>query len=322
MIGGGITAYEKYYPSLEVRRDAEATTMAFTREDGLKMLAVNGYGMTTLTPLTKFMAHMPLALAANRPGDSLIVAFGMGTTYRSALSWGGQVTAVDLVPSVPALFPYFHPDAAALAAGGRGRVVIDDGRRFLARTRTYYDVITVDPPPPVCSPASGLLYSGEFYAVAASRLKPGGVLQQWVPGSDFPDMIPAAARSLLESFPHVRAFVGVVGGGVHFLASASPLPRVNPAELARRLPPAARADLEEWGPEPTALKQAAAFLANEVDPRALLAEGALSPRISDDRPFNEYYLLRRLFPGALGRWNRALAVPLPQHGGAPQNIVK
>ena len=42
----------------EVRRDYEATVVA-TGEGMRKQLLVNGYGMTTLTPLTKVMAHLP-----------------------------------------------------------------------------------------------------------------------------------------------------------------------------------------------------------------------------------------------------------------------
>ena len=46
----------------------------------------------------------------------LIICFGMGTTFRSALSWGIPVTVVELVPKVPKLFPYYHPDGRALHA--------------------------------------------------------------------------------------------------------------------------------------------------------------------------------------------------------------
>ncbi len=44
-----------------------------------------------------------------------------------------------------------------------------------------YDVITIDPPPPLEAAASSLLYSEEFYRVARRKLRPGGILQQWLP---------------------------------------------------------------------------------------------------------------------------------------------
>ena len=69
----------------------------------------------------------------DRPAErALIVCFGMGTSYRSSLSWGIPTTAVGLVPSVPALFPEFHPDAAAiLASEGTQLARSGDARRLL-----------------------------------------------------------------------------------------------------------------------------------------------------------------------------------------------
>ncbi len=74
-----------------------------------KRLTVNGVGITYLTPMTKLMAHLPMAFLDHRPSSSLVVCFGMGTTYRSLMSWNVSTTAVELVPSVPHLFGYFHP---------------------------------------------------------------------------------------------------------------------------------------------------------------------------------------------------------------------
>jgi spermidine synthase len=103
------------------------------------------------------------------------------TTFRSLLSWNIDTTAVELVPSVPALFAQFHHNAVQLLASPRAHVVIDDGRRFLDRSTDLYEVI---PPPLAEAAASSLLYSKEFYATARARLCPDGVLQQWLPCAD------------------------------------------------------------------------------------------------------------------------------------------
>jgi len=39
----------------------------------------------------------------------------------------------------------------------------------------------IDPPPPVESSGSSLLYSEGFYEVAKRYLNPGGILQAWIP---------------------------------------------------------------------------------------------------------------------------------------------
>ena len=139
--------YEITFPVREVRRDYTATVLA-TGKGFDRNLLVNGVGMTSLTPITKYMAHLPLAFMSRPPQNGLVICFGMGTSFRSMLSWGIPTTAVDLVPSVPALFGYFHSDAAQLASSPLARIVVDDGRRFLDGSTQTYDVIIVDPPPP------------------------------------------------------------------------------------------------------------------------------------------------------------------------------
>ena len=45
-----------------------------------------GVAMTLLTPITKVMASMPLALLDHPPQNALAICFGMGTTHRSCMS--------------------------------------------------------------------------------------------------------------------------------------------------------------------------------------------------------------------------------------------
>src|SRR5207249_8126039 len=140
--------YEKKYPGAWVRRDPSATVIA-QGEGWNRDLLVNGLSMTRLNPITKYIAHLPLAFMTRPPRNGLVVCFGMGTTYRSLLSWGIPTTVVELVPSVPRMFWYYHSDARQLLTSQLSHVVIDDGRRYLERTTEQYDVITIDPPPPV-----------------------------------------------------------------------------------------------------------------------------------------------------------------------------
>lgn len=278
-----------YSDRTEVRRDYAATVIS-TGEGMERSLLVNGIGMTKLTPITKFMVHLPLAYHDGPPRSALIICFGMGTTYRSALSWDIDTTAVELVPSVPKAFGFYHADAAQCLANPRGRIVVDDGRRFLMRTREKFDVIVIDPPPPVESAGSSLLYSKEFYALAKQHLKPHGVIQAWFPGGE---VLTAQAilRSFRESFPYVRCFDSVQGWGSHLIGSLEPIEPLTAAQLAARMPPAAQRDLMEWsntGNLPDYL--------NEVLNREMPMDKVLNPDpnicVTDDRPFNEYFLLR------------------------------
>jgi len=284
--------YASQFSPREVRRDSTATVTATgsTREN--KRLLVNGVGMTALTPITKMIAHLPLAFLARPPKDALVICFGMGTTHRSMLSWGISSTAVELVPSVVSVFPFFHAGGAELLRSPRSQIVIDDGRFYLERSARNFDVIVLDPPPPVQAAASSLLYSKEFYAVARQHLRSDGILQQWYPGDSDPAIVAAMAKALRDSFPYVRAFGSGEGAGYHFLASLSPLPAVSASVLASRLPAAAAADLVEWAPASTAEDEFARVLSHEVSVDSLIELAPSTPALQDDRPVNEYFLLR------------------------------
>jgi len=274
-----------------VLRDHTATVVA-TGEGMHRRLLVNGFGITELTPTTKFMAHLPLSSLDHDPRRALVICFGMGTTFRSLLSWGIPTTAVELVPSVPKLFGFFHEDAAQLASSPLAHVVIDDGRAYLERSSEQFDVITIDPPPPVGAAGSSLLYSKEFYSVIRSHLSAGGILQQWLPYGDSMT-VSAVARALTESFPEVRVFGAVSGPGLHFLASSQPIPIRSATELAVRMPGAAQRDLIEWGPGTTSVENLNMVLQHEFPVSQMIERDPRAPALQDDHPVNEYYLLRR-----------------------------
>jgi spermidine synthase len=282
--------FEAQFDVRRVLRDSTATVIA-EGEGKDRRLLVNGMGMTVLTPITKMMAHLTLASLDHTPHRALIICFGMGTTFRSVVSWNISGTAVELVPSVPLLFGYYHADAAEVMASPLAHVVIDDGRRFLERSPAKYDAIIVDPPPPVPTAGSSLLYSQDFYAVAKQRLEPGGILQQWLPEGDDPTQA-AVARAIKNSFPYVRVFRGIEGWGWHFLASERPIPVRTAAELVARMPPSAVSDMMEWGPAPSPAEQMKRALSSQISIDAIVAYSAATPVLTDDRPINEYFLLR------------------------------
>jgi spermidine synthase len=178
-----------------------------------------------------------------------------------------------------------------------GRVVIDDGRRFLQRDRETYDVITLDPPPPVEASGSALLYSTEFYVLATSHLTTRGLLQQWFPGGET-KIYDAVYGALARSFAHVRVYRSVEGWDFHFLAADHPGAISSPGQAIARMPSAARTDLLEWFPGQSLVSVIGRLLNSEVS----TADQNRRPGeldISDDRPINEYYLLRRNCPKVL-----------------------
>ncbi|MBI5889000.1 MAG: hypothetical protein HZB82_09910 [Deltaproteobacteria bacterium] len=275
-----------------IRRDHTATIISYGK-DFNKRLFVNGVGITRLTPITKMMAHWPLSHLKQPPKSALVICFGMGTTFRSLMSWPDlKVTAVELVPSVRDAFGYYFADAGETMKKPNGRVIIDDGRRFLKRTVEKFDVITIDPPPPVQAAGSSFLYSRDFYDIVKMRLNDGGILQQWIPiGGDTLDN-KAIIRALTDAFPHVKAYSSVEGWGMHFLASMQPIDSPPVETLLSRLPLRAREDMMEWHANKQPIELMKTMLRFTVDAATLVTEDDVM--ITDDQPVNEYFILRRI----------------------------
>src|ERR1051326_1001573 len=303
----------KFAHRMEIPRDHVATVISADPEPN-KVLLVNGMGMTYLTPVTKFMIHLPLALHEGPVDSALVICFGMGTTYRSALSWDIDSTAVELVPGVTEAFGFYHADADRFVKNPRGHIVIDDGRRYLRRTEKKFDVIVVDPPPPVSAAGSSLLFSKEFCELARDHLKPRGILQIWFPdgkaestnlqtGAISERLVwdtrrkrlaaQALAKSMSETFPHVRIFLSAERSGIHLLASIEALVMPERKQLAARLPAPAKRDLMEWNSSGDVAAYLGMVAAQEIPLRNILSSDP-KIEITDDAPLNEYFLLRQL----------------------------
>ena len=280
------TSYEDraFYEVGKLRRDHVATVLA-AGSGREKHLFVNGISMTNLTPITKIMAHLPLASRNRKPESALVICFGMGTTVRSLSRWDIDITAVELVPSVPNVFDYFFKDAGDVLKNPEVQVVIDDGRRFLRRTEKKFDLITIDPPPPVEAAGSSLLYSREFYRLIKTRLKDDGILQTWFPGGE-KLTYEASARAIVDEFPYVRIYHSIENWGYHFSASMQPIEKPGVGDFIARMPEGAREDMLEWADGQSLEAYVGSILEREVP-----LKDALNPDsrvcVTDDQPYNE-----------------------------------
>ncbi len=262
-------------------------------------LYVGGTGMTGVTVETRMMAHLPL-MANPRATSMGVIAFGMGSSYRSALMDGLNTEAVELVPSVPGMFGYFYPDAAAVLANPKGNIVIADGRNFLELTSHKYDLLIVDPPPPMNSSGTGVLFSQEFYQAGRARLNSGGLMMEWEFSGQTVAELRSQVRTFHSVFPYVTLVMSVgISQGVFMLGSDKPI-ELTPAGIAAVLSkPGVVADLGGAPDSPPGIDSAAKwqnYILGRVwisDARvaAFAAGGTL---ITDDHPYTEYDLLRHL----------------------------
>jgi spermidine synthase len=282
---------------VDASREDEIASVQAGKIHGFPNLWVTGSGMTLLTADARLMPIMPLILRPDSRTE-LTIAFGMGSAYRAALIAGLHAEAVELVPSVPSMFGYFYPDAQHVLADPNGRVIIADGRNHVELTSDTYDIVVVDPPPPIETSGVSVISSREFYQSTRARLNPGGVMMQWVPFGQTLDEFKAHVRTFRDVFPHVIVARGPVGYGFYMLGSDQPI-AFDEVSIRRVLSnPATVADLSTAFDSP--VHDAAAWGA--LIPGLVLLTGdqvsafaGPGPFITDDQPMPEYFLLRHTF---------------------------
>jgi spermidine synthase len=260
-------------------------------------LWVGGTSMTLLTVDARLMPMLPL-MARPESATALTVAFGMGSSFRSALIAGLEVDAVELVPSVPGMFDQFYPDAAQLLADPRGRVIVADGRNHVELTDRRYDIIVTDPPPPIESSGVSVIASLEYYRAGHARLNPGGVMMQWLPYGSTIDEFKEHVRTFAAVFPEVTIAFGPGGYGFFMLGSEQATVFEDAGMRAVLARPGVLQDLSTAydSPERTVegwVRRIPGLVWRSGEAiRAFAGEGAL---ITDDRPLPEYFLLRRSY---------------------------
>ena len=277
--------------------DAVASVQA-GRLGGEKHLWVGGTGMTALTIDARLMAVLPMML---RPeADSmLVICFGMGSSFRSGLIGGVNVDGVELVPSVPKMFNYYYADGDRFLADPRGRLVITDGRNYVELTDRTYDLIVVDPPPPIESSGTAVLYSREFYAASASRLKDGGLMMEWMPYGQTIDEFRAHVRTFASAFPEVMIAFGPGNyrdfplrvDSNRFASMSHQFARSWHGRACSRTWPASPIVRPRRPTPGCSLIPRLVWISGSEDVRRFAGKG---PLITDDRPLTEYFLLRRL----------------------------
>ncbi len=263
-------------------------------------LWVAGTSMTLLTVDAKLMPILPL-IARPEADRALVVAFGMGTAFRSALIAGLETDVVELVPSVPDMFGFYYPDAADVLADPAGRVVVADGRNHLELTDERFDIIITDPPPPIESSGASVISSLEYYEAGRDHLTEGGIMMQWLPyGAPLEDL-QEHVRTFAAVFPEVSVIRGAGGYGAYMLGSDAPITIDDDAIRAVLERPGVLDDISSAYDSPADTVEG--WVQTIADLRWLDGDGVAAfahdgPLITDDRPRPEYFLLRRLTAGS------------------------
>ena len=138
------------------------------------------------------------------PTRSLQIGFGVGNTLAAAALHPEveQLDCIELSPHVRETAEYFWTNEEVLDQS-KVRLIIDDGRNYLLRTRLKYDVIALDPPEIFTADVVNL-YTVEFYRLVSDALTEDGLVLNWLPTYTLGELeTQMLVRAVLEVFPHV-----------------------------------------------------------------------------------------------------------------------
>jgi len=232
------------------------------------------------------MGHYPILLHHGPVETAVVICIGTGTTV-GAVSTHKELRSIDAVDLAPAVFkfaPYFVPINKRFYLNPKVHQVAADGRHFLLETKDTFDVITLEPPPPLDAGIVNL-YTEEFYGLAKRKMRPGAVLAQWVPLDMARGALPRIIlKAMMAKFKHVSLWVPSRMEGVA-IASDEPL-KIDPRQLAARMAePGVAEDLAAVGlglPE----DMLSTFLAADARLAGFVRD---VPSLTDDRPRIEYH---------------------------------
>jgi spermidine synthase len=255
-------------------------------------LYVDGQGMTKLVNETKLLTHLPYLLAKD-PRRYLIICFGMGTTTRSASHYPNlEIDAVDLVPEVFEYFPHYHADSDRVREHAGLKFHVNDGRNHLLVTDKQYDLITVDPAPPIHSAGTVNLYTREFFALAKSRLSDGGVFCLWLPPGPESEVV-RILRTFTKVFPDGSIWGALEYPGFYLIGGQQPI-RPTPTERADIVRKLSRIDdLAEWTNTYRDENRLQSLFVMDADELGHLLRDV--PIVTDDNPYSEFPVWRLMF---------------------------
>jgi spermidine synthase len=219
---GAILYYDLYDGKLSVAEQAATTDVIFvadglnatvsvaTSEDYIAVRTNGKVDASNRDQLTQYMAGHLGALFHPAPKRVLVIGFGSGMTLASVARYPDveHIDCVEIEPGMIQAAPYLERLNRGVLRDPRVHVVLDDARNFLLTTREQYDLIVSEPSNPWIAGVSAL-FTDEFYREARARLRPGGMLVQWVQGyALFTEDFRMVLSTFVPHFPRVTLWRG------------------------------------------------------------------------------------------------------------------
>jgi spermidine synthase len=179
------------------------------------------------------LGHLPMLLNRN-PKKIFVLGTGSGMTLgaTSVHPEVDEIVLAEIEPKVLGVARTFSKYNHGVLDNDKLRIVFNDGRNYLMTTKEKFDVITADPIHPWFSGA-GYLYTTEYFRLAAERLRPGGIVCQWLPIYELSvDDLKCVVRTFSENFRYTMLWL--TRNDAELVGSNDPI-LIDEEELGRRI---------------------------------------------------------------------------------------
>jgi len=232
-------AQRKQHIKLLFYEDAPDATVTVEESDGVlspsqRALRINGKvdatsGMDLSTQL--LCAHLPLLA---KPDAREIFVLGLGSGITAGALLVHPIERVDVAENCAPVIrsaEFFENWNRRVLHQPRTRLWREDARTVLKLRPQLYDVIINEPSNP-WTVGIGNVFSREYYELAASRLKPGGICVQWFHVYEMQDgIVELVLRTFSFVFPYIEVW-DAAAGDILILGSLRPW-RSDPQTLQR-----------------------------------------------------------------------------------------
>ena len=259
------------------------TTVAVVGGINSRVLFLDGRHQANDSPGMTFIHRriglLPLVLH-ERPSRALVVGMGGGASPGAMSQYPGvSVDVIELSKGVVDAAAYFSHINFDILNNPSVRVRLDDGRHFLERVRTPYDVITADAIIPRHAGANSL-NSVEYFRLVRQALAPNGIALHWNGGATETEY-QLILRAFMAAFPNTTLW----GDGSLMVGTREPL-TLSRSRIESMLASPQTRDLLRLMNIESFDHLERIFRAATSDVLAYLGPG---PVLSDDRPLLEYF---------------------------------
>jgi len=218
-------------------REGSTAAVQVLERGGERAIRINGRinasdGVTDM-PTQVLLAQLPLVLAP-RTDDVFVLGWGSGVTAGAALqSPAKRVTAVELEPAVVEASQFFLRVNHDPLRDPRLHLLQDDARHLLLASPDMYDVMISEPSHPWVAGVANL-FTQDFFALAARRLRDDGIFSQWLQGYQISiETFRTILATFQSVFPEVIVFSPSIAADWLLLGSRQPL-RFDLLQLEQR----------------------------------------------------------------------------------------